>query len=327
MVKRGIALLTASLALLVLGAAPAGAATISIVPQTPSSGTNTFPFGHGTTWNPFAAFIYRNIPAFELKPGDTVAFDMRAENGTNIEMDYDFAPTTFNGSDVAAAPFTRVILNTQTPANPKGDSIEGNFELQYKATTPFSFPGGGLIIRLSNPSPAFAADTTTTQNLRGADASDSSGFFLKRSTSDPDGQAPWANSAGGNEIAAFRLTTADEPPAGVSKCQGKDVTISGSDAGETIKGTQAADVINAQGGNDTVRAGRGNDTVCGGDGKDKISGAAGRDKMNGEGGADVLKGGKGKDVANGGPGRDTLIGGPKKDVCVGGPGKDTVTKC
>lgn len=309
-----------------LGAGTAAAATITVAPQTPSGGSNSFPFGIGTTWTPFAAFVYRNIPAFELKPGDTIAFDMSSTNGANIELDYYLAPTTFNGSDVAAAPFTGVVLNTQTPLNPKGDSTQGNFELIYKVTSPFSFPGGGLIIRVSNPSPVFAADTTFTSNLKGADSSDPSGFFFERSTSDPDGVAPWANVSGGN-IAAFRLTTADEPPAAVSKCHGRSVTISGSNASETVKGTPAADVINALGGNDTVRALGGNDTVCAGDGKDKVSGGAGRDKMYGEGGRDVLKGGKGKDLANGGPGRDTLIGGPKKDVCIGGPGTDTARKC
>ncbi len=307
------------------GAGSASAATITIEPATPSPSTNTFPFGHGTTWNPFAAFIYRNIPAFELRSGDTIAFDMRSVNGTNIELDFDFARTTFNGSDIAAGQFTRVVLNTQTPANPQGDTTEGNFELQYTATTPFSFPGGGLIIRVSNPSPAFAADTFTTQNLRGADSTDPNGFFLLRSTSDPDGVAPWTNSSGGN-IAGFRLTTAGEPPA-ASQCQGKNVTISGSNASETIKGTQSADVINALGGKDKVIARRGNDIVCGGGGKDNVGGGAGRDKMYGEGGADLLRGGKGKDTANGGPGRDTLIGGPKVDICIGGPGRDVLTNC
>ena len=326
MVKRGIALLAASLALVALGVAPASAATTTFAPQTPSASTNSFPFGIGTTWTPFAAFVYRNIPAFELKAGDTIAFDMQSTNGSNIELDFDFARTTFNGSDISSGPFTRVILNTQTPANPKGDAIEGNFELQYKATAPFSFPGGGLIIRVSNPSPAFAADNTFTSNLRGASSTDPNGFFVSRSTSDPDGVAPWANS-GGNNIAAFRLTTADEPPAKVSQCQGKDVTISGSDAGETISGTPAADVINAQSGNDTVRGLGGNDVICGGDGKDKVNGGAGKDRINGENGADTLKGGKGKDTLRGGKGKDKMVGGPKNDLCAGGPGKDTAKAC
>jgi Ca2+-binding RTX toxin-like protein len=224
------------------------------------------------------------------------------------------------------------VLNNQTASpSPRGDSTEGDYELGYKAIAPFSFPGGGLIIRFSNPNPTWVSNDNTMpnfeSNLGGGNASDPSGFFLERSTADPDGVAPWNNASGGN-ISAFRITTAGAPPpAAVSQCQGKNVTISGSPAGETIKGTPGADVINAQGGNDTVRALGGNDTVCGGDGKDKASGGAGRDKLYGEGGADTIKGGKGKDLANGGPGRDKLIGGPKKDSCIGGPGKDTARNC
>jgi Ca2+-binding RTX toxin-like protein len=317
--------------LLSLGAGSAGAATITVAPQTTEASSNAYPFGYGINWTPYAAFIYRNVPAFELKANDTLAFDLRGTNNADIQLDIDLARTTFNGSDIAAGGFTRIVLNNQTASpSPRGNSTEGDYELGFKAVVPFSFPGGGLIIRFSNPNPTWVSQDNTmgtfAANLGGGNSTDPSGFFLERSTADPDGVAPWTNASGGN-ISAFRLTTASEPPAGVAQCQGKKVTISGSDAAETISGTPGADVINAQSGNDIVRAGGGNDTVCGGDGKDKVSGGAGRDKMYGEGGADVLKGGKGKDVASGGPGRDTLIGGPKNDTCIGGPGKDTARNC
>jgi len=219
-----------------------------------------------------------------------------------------------------------VVLNNQSAApTPGGDSTEGNFELGYTAIAPFSFPGGGLIIRVSHPSATYAGDSSFTANLGGAAASDPSGFFLERSTSDPDGVAPWQNS-GVDHIAAFRITTAGAPPAAAT-CQGKPVTVSGSTAAETLTGTPAADVINALGGNDTVRALGGNDVVCGGDGKDKLNGAAGKDRINGENGADLLKGGKGKDTLRGGKGKDKMVGGPKDDLCAGGPGKDTSRGC
>jgi Ca2+-binding RTX toxin-like protein len=265
-----------------------------------------------------------------LKSGDTIAFDLRGANNADIQFDVDLARTTFNGSDISAGPFTRVVLNNQTAApSPRGDSTEGTYDLGYKAITPFSFPGGGLIIRFSNPSPTWVASDNTIgtfqANLGGGNAADPSGFFLERSTADPDGVAPWTNSSGGN-ISAFRVTTAGQPPA-AAVCQGKPVTISGSDAAETIKGTQSADVINALGGNDKVVAKGGNDVVCAGDGKDVVSGGAGRDRMNGEAGADLLRGGKGKDVVKGGPGKDTMVGGPKNDLCIGGTGKDTARNC
>ena len=219
-----------------------------------------------------------------------------------------------------------MVLNNQSAApTPGGDATEGNFELGYKAIAPFSFPGGGLIIRVSHPSATYAADGSFTSNLGGGAASDPSGFFFERSTSDPDGVAPWQNS-NGDHVAAFRITTAGAPPA-AAVCQGKTVTISGSNAAETISGTPAADVINALGGNDKVVAKAGNDTVCGGDGKDTVSGGAGKDRINGENGADLLRGGKGKDIVKGGKGKDTMVGGPKDDLCAGGPGKDTARNC
>ena len=310
-----------------MGAGSASAATITVAPQTPDAGNNAFPFGAGVNWLPFASFTYRNIPAFELKSGDTIAFDLRGTNGADIQFDIDLARTTFNGSDISAGPFTRIVLNNQTASpSPRGDSTDGTYELGYKAITPFSFPGGGLIIRFSNPSPTYAADNTANFNLGGGESTDPSGFFVQRSTGDDDGLAPWENASGGN-ISAFRLTTADDPPAGVAKCQGKNVTISGSDAGETVRGTKAADVINAQGGADKVIGRRGNDTVCGGKGKDTIGGGAGRDRLNGENGADLIRGGKGVDTIKGGKGKDTMSGGPKDDLCIGGAGKDIARNC
>jgi hypothetical protein len=246
-------------------------------------------------------------------------------------LDIDLARTTFNGSNLPAGTFTRIVLNNQTAApSPRGDTSEGTYDLGYRAIAPFSFPGGGLIIRFSNPTPTWvAADNTIATfngNLGGGKTSDPSGFFLERSVGDDDGVPPWEASST-EHISAFRVTTAGEPPADVAKCQGKNVTISGSDAGEKVRGTKAADVINAQGGNDTVVGRRGNDTVCGGKGKDTIGGGAGRDRLNGESGADLIRGGKGKDTLNGGRGKDTLSGGPKDDVCIGGPGKDIARNC
>lgn len=309
------------------GTGSASAATVTVAPQTPDLGNSGFPFGAGINWLPFASFTYRNIPAFQLKSGDTLAFDLRGENGADIQFDVDLARTTFNGSDISAGPFTRVVLNNQTASpSPRGDDTDGTFDLGYKAITAFNFPGGGLIIRFSNPSPTYAADNFVNFNLGGGESTDPSGFFVQRSTGDDDGVAPWENASGGN-ISAFQVVTADDPPASVAKCQGKNVTISGSNAGETVRGTQAADVINAQGGNDTVRGRRGNDIVCAGGGKDTVGGGAGRDKMFGEAGADLLRGGKGKDTANGGPGKDTMVGGPKNDTCIGGPGRDVARSC
>ena len=60
------------------------------------------------------------------------------------------------------------------------------------------------------------------------------------------------------------------PPA--ATCNGKEATITGTDANDNLKGTEQADVIQALGGDDKVNGADGNDVVCGGDGKDKLKG-------------------------------------------------------
>lgn len=319
----------ASLSIGQIAVSSAGAATLTVAPATPLTNTNCFAFGIGATptgWGPFAGFVYKNIAAFQLKTGDTIAFDTAAVNDADIAMDIEMARTTANGGDVAAQNYTRVVLNNQTPTPPRGDTTAGNFELQYKATAPFNFPGGGLIIRFSNSAPALTADTTCTTNLVSASSTDTSGFFVKRFFRDADG-LPAYTGQDGTSIGGFRLTLAEAPVVSPPKCQGKNATIVGNEGADQLQGTPQADVIVALGGNDNVVAKGGNDLVCAGNGKDVVSGGKGKDRMFGEGGSDTLRGGPGKDTENGGPGKDTLIGGPKNDVCIGGPGADTSVSC
>jgi uncharacterized repeat protein (TIGR01451 family) len=139
-------------------------------------------------------FIYKNIPPFELEIGDILSFDLSKENDFNVEIDIALVATTVNGGDVPAGRFTNVVLNQQTPLNPRGDAIIGNFEMQFVAGSPFSFPGGGLIIRFSNGSEAYRLDLTCVPESQVgvvAKSSDSSGFFVRAFWGDDDGQAPW----------------------------------------------------------------------------------------------------------------------------------------
>jgi hypothetical protein len=186
--------------------------TVTIAPASPGPPDNSFPFGVGSSnqWPPFAGFIYKNVPAFQLKTGDSIGFDLGAMNDADVQLQIDLAATTVNGGDAPSQPFTTVVANTQTPANPRGDTTVGNFELRFNAIGPFSFPGGGLIIRFSNPSPSFSTDTTGTLVLVPATASDSSGNFVKRFFADADGLPPYDNS-GTDDIGGFQLTLADVP--------------------------------------------------------------------------------------------------------------------
>ena len=132
-------------------------------------------------------------------------------NDADVQLQIELAATTSNGSDVPQG-FTTVVTNTQTPANPRGDTTTGNFELAFTAQAPFSFPGGGLIIRFSNPSASYTMDTTCTGVTVETDSTDPSGFFVKRFFSDADGLPPYDHQSTGS-LGGFRLTLADVPPA------------------------------------------------------------------------------------------------------------------
>jgi hypothetical protein len=213
---RLMAVIASAVAACALSAGTAQAATVTVFPNNPSVADNCYPFGIGDTstdWLPYAAFIYQNVPSFELSTGDTLAFDLGAVNNADIELDIALARTVSNGSIVEGEPFKTVVTNDQTPQNPRGDTTVGNFELQFSAQAPFSFPGGGLIIRFSDPSTSYSADTTCTGNLNGGSSTDTSGFFVRRSFNDPDGVFPWAGPAFTlSSIGAFQVVTTDPTP-------------------------------------------------------------------------------------------------------------------
>jgi hypothetical protein len=149
-------------------------------------------------------FIYRNIPAFSLALGDVLAFDLGDVNSQAVQLDIELAAAASNGSDVPNLPFVKVVSNTQTPLNPNGDTIVGDFEMQFTVEAPFVFPGGGLIIRFSNPSAAYQTNTICDQVLVFGFSSDTSGFFVKRFFGDPDGIPPYLFEDEGS-IGAFRV--------------------------------------------------------------------------------------------------------------------------
>jgi hypothetical protein len=181
-------------------------ADVTIAPANPDVG-NCYPFGgtdNSPGWTPYAGFVYQNVPAFNIVPGDILAFDLGATNDVNIQLEISMAPTTVNGGSVQSGSFVQVVSNTQTPANPTGDNTVGNFELQFTAEAPFSFPGGGLIIRFSNPGGAYAGDTSCTQVLVNASSSDPSGYFVQRIFNDVNGVSPW-DSGDPDSIGGFQV--------------------------------------------------------------------------------------------------------------------------
>jgi hypothetical protein len=213
----GLLALAACLGLAVPAVAAAAAPkTITVAASTPGSG-NCWPFDEAINpddptdiWTPYFGFVYKNIPPFDLKRGDTLAFDLDSPN-TDHDIQVEIAmAAAANGTDTNTSPFRTVVQNTQTPASPRGDSVAGNYELAFTAQGAFEFSGGGLIIRISNPGPSFATDQTCDDSLVGAnDESDPSGFFVSRVFNDADGVSPWN---GGDEgpIGQFRVTLLPE---------------------------------------------------------------------------------------------------------------------
>jgi cysteine-rich repeat protein len=185
----------------------ANGATMSIAPTNTQGVGNCFPFGIGDgSWNPYMGFVYKNIPAFSLQPGDILAFDLGQVNNTNIQLDIAMAPTTVNGGTINAGAFTQVVSNTQTPSNPTGDTIIGNFELRFIVESSFNFPGGGLIIRFSNPSASYALDNSCDGSAVLANSTDTSDFFVERFYRDSDGVSTWDNPDTAS-IGGFQITT------------------------------------------------------------------------------------------------------------------------
>ncbi len=183
-------------------------------PGAGSEGVDDGAIGFDPT-SPYMGFIYKNLPAFELKPGDTLAFDLGAENDFDIALDIAMAATTVNGGTDQAGDFVRVVSNTTSPANPRGDTVIGNFELQFDVDNSFSFAGGGLIIRFSNGSDAYREDLTCNESQVGVvgKASDTSGYFVRAFWNDPDGITPFdaENPLPVREeiIGGFRITSRD----------------------------------------------------------------------------------------------------------------------
>lgn len=186
---------------------------LTIEPAEPDVG-NCFPFGDGGVfmgdpWTPFMGFIYQDVPPFQLFPGDTLAFDLGEVNSAAVMLQIEMTATTTNGGIDSELPYTTLVPNTQTPLNPNGDTIIGNFEMMFTVERAFNFAGGGLIIRFSNPSLAYQQNENCDQVLVNANTLDSSGNFVLRFFNDADGLPPYDNDDSG-DIGGFRIIRGDQ---------------------------------------------------------------------------------------------------------------------
>lgn len=179
-----------------------GPSKMEIVPTVfPDGFGNVVPFGNNVQFG-FSGFIYRDVPAFSLEVGDVIAFDLRGANSVEVrrtiffatanknpapcEFDPFTANAAFQGIGVSSSGWTQVVSETQTPQNPFGDAVLGNFELRYSAEAPFSFPGGGLLVGFQGSPPATFADLTPDGFVAGARCTDPSGQLHARFLGLPD---------------------------------------------------------------------------------------------------------------------------------------------
>jgi uncharacterized repeat protein (TIGR01451 family) len=177
----------------------ANAVVVTVEPDQPTLQSSCLAFGAGGFQPvlPFMGLMYRNLPPFDLAPGDTLAFDLSAMNDADVEIDIEIAD--FDPPSLEAGPFTKIVSNSQTPTNPRGDDIFGNYELQFQVEDSFNFAGGGMVLRFSNPSPDYALDDTCTQvGVTAVPSTDLSGpggvgLFAGAFFGDVDGLPPWEN--------------------------------------------------------------------------------------------------------------------------------------
>jgi hypothetical protein len=189
--------------------------------------TSCAPFGEGATWVPYSGFVYRNVPPFLLRPGDSIAFDLGAPNDADIRLEIALAPTLSNGGSFGhapSAPFTRIVSSTQTPANPRGNGTIGDYELRFTVEAVYNHSGGGLIVRFGNPGTGLAGDTICLGSglVAGAANVDPSGQFFLRFSGD-DGVFPWSNLSFA-QIGQFRVTEADLPVSAAAAAGGEKPT-------------------------------------------------------------------------------------------------------
>src|SRR5262245_33771287 len=106
------AALVAATMLVAAPLASAAESTVTIEATGPND-SNCYPFGLGGedpsegVWKPFAAFVYKNVPPFDLWPGRPLSFDTRFLNETAIKLEISLAATTVNVGDVPAGGFTK----------------------------------------------------------------------------------------------------------------------------------------------------------------------------------------------------------------------------
>ena len=183
-------------------------------------GTTGIPFtcsvnGNSLLWLPTMGFVYRNVERFELSLGDTIAFDtqMRVSDPTDLgfrpQVDLALAHASdplnpFKPDDLPGSDFTTVAHGAI--ASGPGNGIVHDYDLVFIVDAPFSFRGGGLIIRVANPQGVLATKTdkdclsVITADLRPSGTNRLVGTFRLQ-----PGEYPWNPASEGFGVPFVRI--------------------------------------------------------------------------------------------------------------------------
>jgi cysteine-rich repeat protein len=185
-------------------------------------GTTAIPFtctvGDNPLWLPFMGFVYRNVEPFELVRGDTIAFDVQMPAGGPPDLGFlpqlDIAlahgsdpQNPFRPDDLPGTDFT-TIADDAVPASPGNQTVR-DYELAYTVQQPFKFPGGILIIRVTDPKGELA--TRTADECQRVITADLQPTGMNRLVGtfkfDDDGEYPWnsQNAGAGADVPYVRL--------------------------------------------------------------------------------------------------------------------------
>lgn len=169
-------------------------------------------------WLPSMGFVYRNVEAFVLVPGDTIAFDIQMQAtdppdlGFRPQLDIALAHASlpvkpFQPDDLPGSDFT-IVAHAATAASPGNRSVE-DYELAFTVDAPFSFPGGGLIIRVTNPQGALATkNDNDCRSVITADTQPTGANRLVGTFKLENGEYPWTveNTSAAPNVPYVRIT-------------------------------------------------------------------------------------------------------------------------
>jgi cysteine-rich repeat protein len=149
----------------------------------------------GEIWRPYMGFVYRNVEAFELARGDKIAFDIQLPPGGSIgfrpqlDIALAHAPEPLAPFVLPVGAFTDVANDAM--ASGAGNEAVRDYDLAYTVENPFSFPGGVLIIRVSDPMGQLLVETNCLPVVTADKQPTGTNRLVGTFKLDNNGEYPW----------------------------------------------------------------------------------------------------------------------------------------